>query len=169
MTKYELAIGIITYFEQCKLTAYKCPAGLWTIGYGSTKDVINGMTIAQGEANERLKKDLHDSEMRIVSMLKVPVNDNYYAALLSLGFNLTYKSMITLTGHLNKDEKRFREKMLLYCKGVNGKFLKGLKIRRICERLLCEDRDWKPIAKELQPKQIKIDYISEREKELFNA
>ncbi len=168
MTKYELAIDIITFFEQCKLKAYKCPAGIWTIGYGSTKNVTPGMEITLDQANERLESDLHDSEKKVFTALKVNVNDNCYAALLSLGFNLTTRSAIMLINHLNKDEKLFREKMLLYCKDINKQFLKGLKIRRICERLLCEGREWKSIAKELQPKQVKIDKILEREKELFS-
>ena len=70
---------------------------------------------------------------------------------------------------MNKSKDRFREKMLLYCKDANGEYTKGLKIRRICERLLCEGREWGPIKKELQARNIKIDYILEREKGLFNA
>ena len=39
------AIESIKQFEGCKLTAYKCPAGIWTIGYGHTKNVTSGMKI----------------------------------------------------------------------------------------------------------------------------
>ena len=38
-------INLIKKYEGCRLTAYKCPAGVWTIGYGHTKNVKCGMKI----------------------------------------------------------------------------------------------------------------------------
>ena len=40
-------LSLIKKFEGCKLEAYKCAAGVWTIGYGSTNDVKEGMEISQ--------------------------------------------------------------------------------------------------------------------------
>ena len=51
-------IDLIKKFEGCKLTAYKCPAGVWTIGYGHTKGVKKGQKITKEEAEELLKQDL---------------------------------------------------------------------------------------------------------------
>ena len=44
-------IKLIKSFEGCVLSAYKCPAEIWTIGWGHTKDVYEGMTITQEEAD----------------------------------------------------------------------------------------------------------------------
>ena len=35
-------LALIKFFEGCELEAYKCPAGVWTIGYGHSKDVKEG-------------------------------------------------------------------------------------------------------------------------------
>ena len=51
-------INLIKRFEGCKLTAYKCPAGVWTIAYGHTVGVYSGMKITQQQADEFLKQDL---------------------------------------------------------------------------------------------------------------
>ena len=37
----EAGLHIIKSFEGCRLTAYKCPAGVWTIGYGHTLGVLS--------------------------------------------------------------------------------------------------------------------------------
>ena len=37
-------LALIKKFEGCELEAYKCAAGVWTIGYGSTKNVKEGDT-----------------------------------------------------------------------------------------------------------------------------
>ena len=51
-------LDAIRGFESCKLKAYKCPAGVWTIGYGSTQNVYSGLVITYAEAEKRLQKDL---------------------------------------------------------------------------------------------------------------
>ena len=48
---------LIKHYEGCKLESYQCAAGVWTIGYGSTKDVKEGMKITQEDAEKLLKKD----------------------------------------------------------------------------------------------------------------
>lgn len=46
-------INLIKRFEGCSLSAYKCPANVWTIGYGHTgSDVTQGKRISQEEAND---------------------------------------------------------------------------------------------------------------------
>ena len=44
-------LSLIKKFEGCKLEAYKCAAGVWTIGYGSTDGVNEGMKISQERAD----------------------------------------------------------------------------------------------------------------------
>ena len=51
-------IDLIKKFEGCRLKAYKCPANVWTIGYGHTKGVEPYEIITLAEAEELLRKDL---------------------------------------------------------------------------------------------------------------
>lgn len=57
---YNLTAGIdlIKEFEGCKLNAYKCPAGVWTIGYGTTNRVKEGDSVSQEQANRLLNLDV---------------------------------------------------------------------------------------------------------------
>lgn len=52
-------IALIKSREACRLKAYKCPAGIWTIGYGHTGvEVHDGLEIDQDEAETLLRSDL---------------------------------------------------------------------------------------------------------------
>lgn len=51
----QAGVNLIKQFEGCRLTAYKCPAGVWTIGYGHTAGVHQGQTITQAEAERYLQ------------------------------------------------------------------------------------------------------------------
>ena len=51
-------LNLIKQFEGCILQAYKCPAGVWTIGYGHTKGVKQGMKITKEQASNLLKDDM---------------------------------------------------------------------------------------------------------------
>lgn len=51
-------LDLIKSFEGCRLSAYKCPAGVWTIGYGHTQGVYEGMTISQAQADNMLREDV---------------------------------------------------------------------------------------------------------------
>jgi lysozyme len=165
--KYILAKDFAAFFEGCRLTAYSDSNGIPTIGIGSTKNVTLGMTITQDEVTSRFIEDMHDSNVRVISLVKIPLNDNEYATMLDLGFNLSYKSFMKLAGYLNNDKALFKDKMLEYSKDASGNYLKGLKIRRICERLLFEQLDWKTTAIELQQKKVDLPYILDKQKTLF--
>ena len=81
------AIESIKQFEGCKLTAYKCPANVWTIGYGHTKNVTSGMKITQVEANNFIKNDI----LPIETFLKgsgLNLKQGQYDALIDFMFNL---------------------------------------------------------------------------------
>ena len=58
----ENGIFLIKSFEGCRLSAYLCPAGVWTIGYGHTAGVNKGQLITQAQAEEYLKSDLRKYE-----------------------------------------------------------------------------------------------------------
>ena len=81
------AIESIKQFESCRLTAYKCPAGVLTIGYGHTKNVTSGMKITQVEADNFIKSDILPIEM-FLNKLKINLKQGQYDALIDFMFNL---------------------------------------------------------------------------------
>lgn len=125
-------INLIKRFEGCKLTAYKCPAGVWTIAYGHTAGVYSGMKITQQQADEFLKQDLVVYENH-VNNLNHPFNQNEFDALVSFCYNCGAGSLQTLCK--NRTNAQIADALLLYNKG-GGKVLQGLVNRRKAEREL---------------------------------
>lgn len=132
-------VALVARFEGCQLTAYKCPAGVWTIGYGHIENVKKGDKLPSEEAAmELLKKDLKRYadfvNQRIANRrISFPVNQNQFDALTSFTYNLGPGCLDTLVK--NRDAKTVADKMLLYNKAA-GKVLNGLKRRREAERKL---------------------------------
>lgn len=79
---------LIKSFEGLKLTAYLCPAKIWTIGYGSTgPHVKQGMVITEAQAEELFRKDLERFEASVART--VPnATQNQFDAMVSLAFNI---------------------------------------------------------------------------------
>ena len=81
--------ALVKEFEGLYLTAYVCPAGVLTIGWGHTgSDVRAGMTITQAQAETFLTNDLNKFATCVNSYLKVRLNPNQVGALVSFSFNL---------------------------------------------------------------------------------
>ena len=132
MKSSELLLNKIIEFEGCKLTAYKCPAGVWTIGVGHTKGVKQGQTITKAQAISLLKGDLLPCE-NYVNNLGVCKTQGQFDALVDFAFNLGTAALgrSTLLKYIRakKPEQYIREE---FAKWVNSKGmrLKGLVIRR---------------------------------------
>ena len=144
MKTSDKGINLIKEFEGCYLTAYKCPAGVWTIGYGHTgkvggKAIGSGMKITAAKATELLKQDLATFEKAVESCkaLTFKPNQNQFDALVSFAFNCGAGSLNTLVK--NRDAVTVSEKLLLYNK-ANGKALEGLTRRRKAERALFDTK-----------------------------
>ena len=93
MTTNERGINLIKAFEGCSLTAYQCPAKIWTIGYGHTgkvdgKPIVKGMRITAEKADALLKADLASFERSVEDLVKVKLTDNQFAALVSFTYNV---------------------------------------------------------------------------------
>lgn len=138
-------IDLIKEFEGCYLTAYKCPAGVWTIGIGHTglvdgKPITEGMTITQAKAEQLLSDCLENKYEPTVRKFD-GLNQNQYDALVSFCYNL---GTGIFTGNLlnaikDKNWTSVADQILLYNKArVNGVLtvLKGLTRRREAERKL---------------------------------
>ena len=101
----QAAIDLIKQVEGLRLTAYQDVAGVWTIGYGSTKRVTNGDVITQAQAEAMLADDLGTAAERLAGVVDEAVilllTDNQYAALLSFVFNLGANPSWTIWKVLN--------------------------------------------------------------------
>lgn len=128
----EKGLDLIKKFEGCKLTAYRCPAGVLTIGYGHTgADVKEGQKITQKKANELLKADVEKFEKHVNTYKKYYYfTQNEFDALVSFAFNIGNINQLTKYGKRNKGI--IADKILQYTK-AGGKTLSGLVKRRRAE------------------------------------
>ena len=85
----ENGLNFIKEFEGLELTAYRCSAGVLTIGYGHTgSDVTTGLTITKEQAYAFLTEDTKSAQQCVSSFVNVKVNQNEYDALVSFVFNI---------------------------------------------------------------------------------
>lgn len=82
------ATRFIEDFEGRRLVAYRCSAGVWTIGVGHTEGVHEGMTCTDERADAWLKEDIRSTQLRLAEFVKVPVTQGQFIALVSLAFNV---------------------------------------------------------------------------------
>ena len=88
MKTSQKGLQLIKQHEGCRLTAYKCPAGVLTIGYGHTgTDVVAGMVITAVQAEELLKKDIQWAETA-VNQEGLNITQNQFDALVSFTYNV---------------------------------------------------------------------------------
>lgn len=126
-------LELIKSFEGCKLVAYLCPAGVWTIGYGHTSGVSKGQVITKEQAENMLKSDMKKYEKYVTDDVKIALNENQFSALVSFCYNCGRGNLRTLVK--GRTASQIAEAMLLYNK-ANGKILNGLVRRRKAEREL---------------------------------
>lgn len=131
---------ILKECEGLYLNSYKCPAGVWTIGYGCTKGIRPGMTISEAEAEEMLRKELTEFEKGVERILShIPLNENQFSALVSLTYNCGMEPItegMTIRRKLEaRDYRGAAEGFLLWNKG-GGRVLPGLVKRREMEKKL---------------------------------
>lgn len=130
----EKGLEIIRSFEGCRLSAYRCSAGVLTIGYGHTSGVYEGMKITQEEAEDFLLSDLRVFEHHVENFDdKYHWSSNEFSALVSFAFNIG--SINGLTANGTRSKATIADKIPLYDK-CNGKRLEGLRRRREAERAL---------------------------------
>ena len=133
-------LDIIKRYEGCELEAYKCPAGVWTIGYGHTKGVKPGMKITVAKAEAYLKADCKSSEKAVNKyMKKYNFNQNQFDALVSFTFNCGAGNLKSLLDNGKRDIETISKKIPAYCK-ANGHTLAGLLKRRNSEKALFDKK-----------------------------
>ena len=132
----ESMIAVIKKFEGLRLKAYKCPAGVYTIGYGHTENVNADSEISELMADQILRKDLQKFENSIKKLVKVQLSQCQFDALVSLVFNIgaTNFKNSTLLKYLNNGEYSLAAEQFERWIYSNGKKLDGLLTRRKAEK-----------------------------------
>ena len=129
-------VSLIKSFEGCRLKAYKCPAGVWTIGYGHTAGVKEGDCITQEQADEYLRNDLAKYEKAVLSYDGIyHFNQNQFDALVSFTYNCGTGNLKNLTQNGKRTIAQISLKLPLYNK-AGGVVLRGLQRRRASEKEL---------------------------------
>ena len=137
-------IPIIKRFEGLKLRAYLCPAGLATIGYGSTW-YENGSRVQMGDvitierADKLLINTVNHFEKQVDTVVTAPVNANQLGALTSFAFNVGMgnfrRSTLLRLVNANPNNPAIRTEFMKWIR-ANGKVLTGLQRRREAESAL---------------------------------
>lgn len=138
----ELAVDLVAEFEGFRSHAYRCPAGVWTIGYGTTTDalpdirVYPGMWISEPLGKEYLRRTLAHFAAKVAPKIKVGLTPEQWAAILSLAYNIgpTAFARSTVLRKLNAGDLRGAADAFLMWNKAKGKVLKGLVKRRERER-----------------------------------
>jgi len=132
---------LVKEFEGCKLNAYKCPAGIWTIGYGNTQ-YENGKAVKEGDvitlerAEQLLELILIKFIQQVGEIVKSNINQNQKDALTDFAYNCGVGNLKTSTllkkVNVNPKDKTIRAEFEKWVR-ANGKVLDGLVKRRNAE------------------------------------
>mgnify|MGYP003144048138 FL=1 len=140
-------VNLIKKFEGFEEEAYKCPAGVWTIGYGHTKDVMKGDFWSEAYAEHMLEVELEEYSEYINDLVEVELNQNQFDALVSWVYNLgpTNLKSSTLLKVLNEGDFDEVPRQIRRWNKASGEVLEGLVRRREAEALLFRGKEWSHI------------------------
>ena len=137
---------LIKRFEGCKLKAYKCPAGLWTISWGLTfypdgTKVKEGDVITQQQAEDYFNAIVDDFAKKVDALIKSNVSENNFSALVSFAYNVGMgnfqRSTLLRKVNANPKDTIIRAEFMKWTR-ANNVVLKGLVRRREAEAKLYE-------------------------------
>jgi len=134
----EAGLELIKEFEGCILSAYKDPVGIWTIGYGHTKDVHRGDMITEAEAETLLIEDLKIFEKSILELVDVFLTSNQFSALCSFVYNIGVEAFRKSTMRKKLNDRNYDGAAEEFGKWIHagGRILQGLVRRREAEKKL---------------------------------
>ena len=132
MTPSNDCIDMVKYFEGFKAVAYLCPANVWTIGYGRTKNVKDGDITSMPQATRDLEEELVEFGNQVQRVVDVELSQNEFDALTSWTYNLGVGNLqsSTLLKKLNAGDKDSVPSEMLRWNKAAGKVLAGLTTRR---------------------------------------
>ena len=138
MKTSEVGLNLIKHYEGYKTKPYRCPAGLWTVGYGH---VINdgrvlpancNRVFLKSEIDALLTTDLKRFERGVTMYCPVQLTQNQFDALISFSFNLGLGTLqrSKVRQRINRHYIFGAGEVLLKYNTARGKVLKGLDLRR---------------------------------------
>jgi len=133
-------VDLVKFFEGFEGKAYLCPANVWTIGYGRTRDVQEGDIITEPQAERDLLEELEEFAEQVLNSVKVELTQNELDALTSWTYNLGVGNLqsSTLLKKLNAGDKNSVPSEMVRWNKAAGKVLAGLTKRREAEATLWE-------------------------------
>lgn len=145
-------VDLVKSMESCELMAYPDPGtkndpvkkGIpWTIGYGHTKGVMPGDTCTESQAIQWLHEDAEEAEKAVNELVKVPLSQNQFDALVDFVFNVGKGNFASSTLLRKLNAKLYSEidAELLRWNKANGKVLGGLVKRRNLEASMFDDEE----------------------------
>ena len=145
------AVALIAEAESLRLAAYRCPAGVPTIGWGETEGVRMGDTCTKEQADRWLLEDLTERAAAVRASCTNPPGLNELGAFVSLAYNIgleAFRKSTALRLHNAGDHAGASRAICLWDKArVDGVLtvLKGLTARRAREQALYLTTD-EPVA-----------------------
>jgi len=140
MKPSQACVDLVKEFEGFRPTAYLCPAGVWTIGYGTTENVDPGDEVTEQEAEEMLMDDLLEASKAIDDLVDVELTQQQYDALTSFVYNVGRDAFrnSTMLRLLNAGDYDGAAKQFPRWNKGGGRVLAGLTRRRRAERQVFE-------------------------------
>lgn len=137
----EKGINAIKLFEGCNRKgdlhyAYRCSAGVWTCGFGSTGGVSASTVWTDDQAKANLLRDLLSAEADVRAMCKVTITQNEFDALVSFCQNLGRRPQATLWKKLNAGDKLGAGAEFPKWDQVNKQPNAGVRRRRLAEQAI---------------------------------
>lgn len=138
-------IDLIKHFEGFSPVAYRCPAGVWTLGYGSTMNVTPLDTITKEDAEDLLEMELARYEAAVESLITQDLKQHQFDALVSFCYNLGEGNLSKSTLRKKINTGKLDEASMEFGKWVNaaGKRLEGLVKRRQAEADMFNGLPWR--------------------------
>ncbi len=136
MKPSQACVDFVKSFEGFKANAYLCPAGVWTIGYGTTEHVQPGDTVTEKEAEGLVYCDLLQASDAVNDLVDVPITQAQHDALTSFVYNLGREAFknSTLLRLLNSGDYDGAAKQFPRWNKAAGVVLAGLSRRREAEQ-----------------------------------
>ena len=141
MSVNKATLDLIKRYEGCKLTAYQCSAGIWTIGYGTTAVAdlgitpAKGMTITQERAEDLLRQGVDKFAATVDALITAKVTQNQRGAAICLSYNVgpTAFAKSTVLRELNAGNYDKAAAAVRMWNKAGGEVLQGLVNRREAE------------------------------------